>query len=135
MKFTHTENIAILLLSDLALASNCHLTALSETAAKHGLSILFLKKVASSLKQHNLIKSKEGVNGGYKLALNPQNISIWDIFVSLNTVDESTSVLENNCCPLKKDCLPQNIKSAINLSIQKSLSQITLQNIIQGGKI
>jgi len=51
--------------------------AISESACVHPVRI---RKVLSLLKKHGFIKSKEGVGGGFKFALDLIEVNLWDIY-------------------------------------------------------
>ncbi len=42
-----------------------------------------LRKVMASLKKHNLIETKEGVDGGYLFALKPKEVTLFNILEAL----------------------------------------------------
>lgn len=51
--------------------------AISESACVHPVRI---RKVLSLLKKHGFIKSKEGTGGGFKFALDLNEVNLWDIY-------------------------------------------------------
>lgn len=51
--------------------------AISESACVHPVRI---RKVLSLLKKHGFIKSKEGIGGGFKFALDLNEVNLWDIY-------------------------------------------------------
>lgn len=132
MKLPRTEDLAILLMSELALRYGKDKVSLSAVANNHGVSVLFLKKLARLLRQAELIISKEGVNGGYSLSKNPNEITVWQI---IQAVAENDLVLEQksmqNTCPLYAGCIPQKIRSTISNQMEKALSDITLAKLIK----
>jgi Rrf2 family transcriptional regulator, cysteine metabolism repressor len=130
MKLPRTEDTAILLVSELAENYGHGLMPLSVVAERHGLSFLFLKKLARQLKQAGLITSQEGSKGGYELAKPPHQINAWEIMdaVSHNSND-NPEINGNGVCPLNDHCLPQTIKQSIENTLKISLSKITLAGL------
>ncbi len=81
MKLTRQEEVAILVVSSIGARINQRVP-LSDIASEHGISQLFLKKIARNLRKAGIIDSKEGVDGGYTLAKDPSSISVLDILKS-----------------------------------------------------
>ena len=52
---------------------------IKDLATYQGVSETYLSKVYTKLKKSGIVKSIPGVNGGYALAHNPENITFWDI--------------------------------------------------------
>jgi Rrf2 family protein len=52
---------------------------IKDLAMYQGVSETYLSKVYTKLRKSGIIKSIPGVNGGYALARNPENITFWDI--------------------------------------------------------
>lgn len=52
---------------------------IKDLATYQGVSETYLSKVYTKLRKSGIVKSIPGVNGGYELALSPQNITFWDI--------------------------------------------------------
>lgn len=52
---------------------------IKDLATYQGVSETYLSKVYTKLKKSGIVKSIPGVNGGYTLAHNPENITFWDI--------------------------------------------------------
>lgn len=113
-------------MSELAKSYGKKLVSLSEIAGIHGVSVLFLKKIARLLRGAGLIVSKEGATGGYALARSPNAISVWDVLHAASGKVDSKS-LSNTPCPLFTRCLPQRINKTIEESVEKSLRAITIQ--------
>jgi Rrf2 family protein len=129
MKLPRTENTALLLASTLANAYKKEQISLSFISQKHGVSILFLKKLARALRQCGLIVSKEGAGGGYALSRHPSKITVWEIIQAVQHFDKKESNLSNGACPINKYCLPQNIQKTIDTALKTSLSAIRLEDV------
>ncbi len=132
MKLPRTEDSAILIMCELALAGRDKPVPLSVIAGRHGLSVLFLKKLARSLRQAGLVTAREGIKGGYTLATDPSFISVdWILNACLGATKNRT---EKNAadvfCPFNASCLPQQIRSTVEEKIHTSLSEISLKDLI-----
>jgi Rrf2 family protein len=128
MKFIKQEDFAVLLMSELAKNYHKKLVSLSEVSATHGVSVLFLKKIARLLRGAGLVVSKEGATGGYALAKAPNVITVWDV-LHAGSGKQDTQSLSKNPCPLFTRCLPQRINKTIEESVEKSLRKISLYQL------
>jgi len=130
MRIPRQEDVAILFMTELVRSGHIQLP-LSRVAEKHGISVLFLKKVALLLKHAQLITSKEGAGGGYLLARNPSRISVWDIMQAFASerYKMPSSMGGAQTCPLYTDCLPQKVKRTVLNAIEKSTSGINLSSL------
>ncbi len=128
LRLLKQENVAILLVSELA-SSPDHLISLAHIAKRHGVSLLFLKKLALQLREAGLIKSKEGVGGGYRLSRDAKSISILDCLKALQK-HKTPEISGNRKCPLHPDCLPHVIRSTLGKRIFESLAAISLYDLI-----
>lgn len=131
MRIPKQEDLAILLMSELA-SSGKRRMPLSEISKKHGVSALFLKKLARLLRQAGLVISKEGVGGGYSLAKKPAAISVWDIMQALAVKPYAVPevVRERAACPIYTRCLPQTIQHTLSQAMERSFRTITMKNLV-----
>lgn len=134
MKMPRQEDFAILLMGELACHYRQRLVSLNQIAHTHGVSMLFLKKIARLLKRAGLTESKEGKGGGYFLTKKPQEVTLWDILqaVSPRSPDMSIEASQRKFCPLYKDCLPQKIRKTVAEITAKSFASVTLADLLKG---
>ena len=130
MKIPKQEDYAILLMSELTRVYPMGRVSLMEISKKHGISQLFLKKIALRLKKAGLIQSKEGLHGGYMLAKVPTRISVWDVIQAASPQKTYENQNIQEVCPLYTQCLPQTINKTIAHALEKSLGEITLLNLV-----
>lgn len=126
MKIPRQEDVAVLLMSELVRNYARRLMPLSEISKKHGISVLFLKKIARTLRQKGLIESKEGIGGGYTLVREPRTITVWEIISG----DSVPVRLWRQSCPVNSKCLPQHISRIIQESVEQSLKSINLASLV-----
>lgn len=123
MKITKEEDYGILLIHALSYPGGKRYTPLSDIATKYKLSEFFLKKVAKKLKKAGLIKSKEGIKGGYILAKPPILISYGDILSAISgPIDISPCCLKCS----EKTCQPRLVWHNINKKITELLNSIKI---------
>lgn len=92
-------SLAIHSLTYLALHTDhrCSSDAIAESACVHPVRI---RKVLSLLKKHGFIQSKEGTGGGFTFAMDPSDISLWDVYKVT-----SEGALQPKCPDSNKDCI------------------------------
>jgi Rrf2 family protein len=80
--------------------------ALAESASVHPVRI---RKVLSLLRNHGLIKSREGTGGGFIFASNPSEVTLWEIYKIT-----SEGALQPKCPEVNEHCVVgANMKSVL----------------------
>ena len=92
-----------------------------------GVPFEFLSKIFSSLEKGKLVTSSHGAKGGYILAKKTNKIAIIDIIELL----EDINTVNCRMCLRSKKCLAKNVWSKIDKAVNKTLSSITLANLIK----
>jgi len=103
--------------------------SLKEVSEKLVLPYSFLSKLATLLTNGGLIISQEGKSGGYKLAPNWQQKSLYDLLIILGENKALVSCLGSKSCARSGKCSIQNIWSQIETSWQQELTKIKLSQI------
>ena len=128
MRLFRNEDISLLFMIELARSYGSGFISLTDIGNKHGISIFFLKKLVRTLKSHNLVQSKEGIGGGYKLVKSPQEVNLWQVINAFSQMEAKQNMLK--VCPVHSNCLPQKIHTIIDNALEKSLSSITLKYLM-----
>ena len=132
MKLHKDQDVALLLIGELA-TNRLRIISLGDIASRHGLSVLFLKKIARQLKAAGILTSKEGNGGGYILAKKPSEITAWDVLVAVSdhARDVTLGSTLNRDCPLLALCLPQHIHREVHDSIKEGLVRLTYDKLVR----
>jgi len=130
MKLTRGEEVAILIVSSIASEPDARVP-LSDISREHGISLLFLKKIARLLRHSEIIDSKEGAGGGYILAKDPSAISVLDILQAVGQKDKEMISGSSRVCPLAPNCIPQKIRHLISNAFSTYCSNITIDQLIK----
>lgn len=132
MKFTKQEEVALILVTSLAQIPG-EFVSLSDIASRHMISLPFLKKVARLLKTADIITSKEGISGGYKLAGAADRISVFSVLsaVGSRTFDDGSYKGVSRTCPLGPRCIPQKIRSLVTANLIAYLSDVTIDQFLE----
>jgi|YelNatPaOPRAMG01_1025707.scaffolds.fasta_scaffold05779_4 Rrf2 family protein len=106
--------------------------SLKEIARQEMIDEAYLAQLLLKLKNYGLITTERGKSGGYIPTKPAADITLMDI---LNAVEEEIMPLE--CfvnlaiCPLTANCFTKDFWYNLKLQIEKALSGITLQSIIE----
>jgi len=109
------------------LAKNKHIISIREISNTEGIPFSFLSKIFGDLEKAKLVKGKHGANGGYVLAKDSKKITAKDVVELL----ENTTSVDCRLCGKSKKCLTKNVWRKIDLAIEKTLKNITLQDLIK----
>jgi Rrf2 family protein len=95
---------------------------------ENNVSFYSLQKINKILIEKNLIQSKKGLNGGYRLKNSPLKISLLEIISAIegpiNFVDCSSFGCNKNNCQLK------NMWHHLDLNLTRKLSRIRLSQFL-----
>src|SRR3989304_8318451 len=82
MRITKQEEYGLLCFLQLAQNGTDSKTTV-EIAAKEGLSMDYVTKLLILLRRHKIVESVRGVKGGYRLARNPEKITVGQVLRGL----------------------------------------------------
>lgn len=128
MKISKKEDYGLILMSILARKYSKDYIALSEIAKETGLSSLFLKHMASKLLADNLIDSKEGIKGGYRLSKSPHKINVAQIMGAMSEGMIIPSCTRHDCIMRRDTCRCFSLWYDVNREVHKYLKKITLDD-------
>lgn len=104
-----------------------------EIAAEIGVSAHHLSKVHTRLVQHGLLRSHRGPGGGLQLALQPQEISLMDVYTVIEgPFPLKTCILGKRVCS-KASCIFGNFFKDYNDHLRNYFEQTLLSDLIQKG--
>jgi len=105
---------------------------LSALALNLKVSSSYLSQIAKSLQLAGLIKSKEGVGGGYFLSRRPSSISILEVLESLSgEIKIRCGHTKNKNCPHLKSCQLKSMWPIVLNDIKKSLAKRSLASLLK----
>lgn len=106
--------------------------SLKEVSDKEKISFKYLEQLVVPLKKSGLAKSERGRSGGYSLEKSPDKINLKEIIWLYSDKKYLVSCLaEKGKCKLEKQCLSKKVWSDVQNSIEKSLTKITLGDLIK----
>lgn len=134
MIFTRASQYAIRALTYLAVHHGSDLSPLERIAKDEKIPQPFLGKILQRLVQKRLVRSSKGLNGGFGLALSPQEITLYSIVDAMEDLSakESDCVLGLSICSEQNPCaLHHYWKNRLALDLE-FLQTRTLQHLCKG---
>jgi Rrf2 family protein len=128
VNLTSRSRYALKIMMDLAhYGATKPLVRRSEIASRQGIPTDYLDQIMVKLRSGNLVESTRGRSGGYRLARPANEITMWDLFSS---VEESMIPVEcissGSPCDFESSCSSKDAWNTIFVSIKLSLSGISL---------
>jgi Rrf2 family protein len=119
---------AILQVADAYGGEPVPVSAISQTQEISG---KYLEQVIGALRRAELVLSRKGVRGGYTLARDPAEISLWEI---ISALDNQTAlvdcVIEPEVCDRADDCLTRSIWTLLSRRMEEFWSSFTLADLL-----
>ena len=135
MKLTTKGRYAVMALADLAKFDNGYPISLRDISLRQGISLLYLEQIFSKLKKNNIVKSIRGVNGGYILTSNPNEIKLSKIFYAVNEEVKTVQCKKESkkgCNGKSTKCITHNLWDELELHIQLFFNKKNLGDLIKG---
>ena len=135
MKLTTKGRYAVMALADIAKFDNGAPVSLRDISLRQGISLLYLEQIFSKLKKNNIVKSTRGVNGGYILTTNPDQIKLSNIF---SAVQEEVKTVQckkeskKGCNGRSTKCITHNLWDELEIHIQDFFNKKNLGDLIKG---
>lgn len=111
-----------------SIASDKKYASIREIANLEHMPFEFLAKIFEKLERAKLVKASRGANGGYCLAKPANKITPADIVAVL---EEEVATAHCSGCPMAGGCGSQQVWSEVQQSLDKSLSEKTLADLIR----
>ena len=84
MKLNTKTRYAVMALADMAKFPQKKPISLRDVSLRQSISLFYLEQIFLKLKKKNIVKSIRGINGGYLLNKNPDEIKLSEIFLALD---------------------------------------------------
>ncbi len=132
MRITLESDYALRILSTLATLDK--VTDAKTLSEKTSVTLRFTLKILHKLVQGSFVSSFKGTNGGYKLKLAPEKITLRDIIELIDGPIIIARCLESGeGCSLNHDktsCIYHHIFDTISLDVAKKLGKITIADVL-----
>ena len=134
MKLTSKGRYAVMALADIASFDRQKPVPLRDISLRQNISLVFLEQIFSKLKKNNIVKSTRGVNGGYILSSNPDQIKLSSIF---SAVDEHVKTVQckkeskKGCRGKSAKCITHYLWDELELYINDFFEKKNLEDLIK----
>ena len=132
MKISTKGRYGLRILIDLAAHDNGKPRLIRDIAQAQQISEKYISRLVIALRRAGLIRSVRGVNGGFHLAKQPQEITLLEV---LEVMEGTVSIVE--CVKFAPLCSRQNlcgvrtIWQQLNDNIRNMMSEVTLKEILE----
>ena len=133
MRITQEADYALRIVA--LLASNGNVIDANTIAESAGITQRFALKILRKLSLGEIVSSQKGAGGGYRLAREPENITLKDVIELIDgEIAISKCLSEEHICSKqginKSACKIHLIFDAINQDLVEKLSKITIASVI-----
>ena len=136
MKISTKGRYAVRLMYDLAVHHTGDWVALKDVSRRQGISVKYLEQIVRQLSICGYLKSLRGPHGGYQLAKEPADYTIYEIRQMTEGSLQPVACLDDeiNQCGRYHECPTIGIWEGLGQVIREYLSQITLEDIVERAK-
>lgn len=118
----------------LALAQTKDILSIQALSDREGIPFGYLEKILQSLRRKGLVGAKKGTAGGYSLLQKPEDTSVWAIIEALEGPLKTFPATEDGklLCLHVSHCQTNEVLRTLDTALEKSLSQISLAQLLSG---
>lgn len=130
-RFSKKTEYAILALQYIASRSDERHSA-KQISEYLNISFEFISKILQKLNRENLLTSHQGINGGYELAKNPNDLTVSDI---IRAIEENSSIVEcmkkdnTDNCGRSEDCTIKGPMARIQKRIDNVFAETSIADL------
>jgi Rrf2 family protein len=124
----------LLFLSELAQSDRESYVSVKKVAKENKIPYEFLAKIASSLKEMGIVESKEGVGGGYRLSMNPNDIPLGSVIEHLDGPVAPVACMRGGECTCSESCGHKDVMEKVSTAVQTTLDDYSLADLVKKGK-
>ena len=134
MKLTSRGRYAVMALADMAKFDMKNPVSLRDISLRQNISLVYLEQIFLKLKKNNIVKSIRGVNGGYLLTKDPEQIKLSNIF---SAVDEKVKTVQckreskKGCNGKLTKCITHNLWDELELYINDFFDKKNLGDLLK----
>jgi len=132
MQLSSKGRYAVMAMADLANRSVSGPLPIASVAEHQNISQAYLEQIFMQLRRGGLVNSSRGPGGGYVLARDPQDISIFEIMQAVDEPVQMTrcSIKDPGGCVLGSRCLTHGLWQDLGAHIAKFLEDTSLEDVI-----
>ena len=131
MKISTKGRYGLRILMDLAIHESEKPRLIRDIAKSQQISEKYISRLVISLRKAGMIRSVRGVNGGFHLAVKPENITLLDV---IEVMEGPLSIVDcvsaPKTCAKSGNCAPREIWCKLNDDIRALMRGTTLADIL-----
>lgn len=127
MKYSKATNYALHTMLFLAMDTPNKLVSVQELAEKQKVSPTYLSKILTKLVKEGMINSSSGVNGGYSLSQNWEDVSFLDIIHAI----EGKSSLFECCLESYSECVIKKVMLSAEEKMEEELKNRKISDLVK----
>ena len=133
MKLNTKTRYAVMALADMSNFPRKKPVSLRDISLRQSISLLYLEQIFLKLKKNNIVNSTRGINGGYTLIKDPENLKLSDIFKAVDEKVKTVSCNKNSkkgCNGKSSKCITHNLWDELELYINNFFENKNLSDLI-----
>lgn len=131
MKISTKGRYGLRILMDLAIHQSDKPRLIRDIAKSQQISEKYISRLVIALRKAGMIRSVRGVNGGFHLAMKPEDITLLDV---IEVMEGPLSIVDcvsaPKQCSMSENCAPREIWCKLNEDIRGLMRQTTLADIL-----
>lgn len=132
MKISTKVRYATRAMLELALQGSQSPVLIDTIAKNQDLSKKYLETLLNTLKNNGLVKSVRGKGGGYKLNVNPETVTVKDIYVAIEGSHAVVDCVNGEAFCMRGDiCATQDLWTEITKSILNIMENHSLADLVR----
>lgn len=135
MKLTTKGRYAVTAMLDLALHDDVGPVSLSDISKRQGISLAYLEQLFNKLRKRALVSSIRGANGGYRLAMAANEITIARVIYCIDETVDVTRCGGRQNCQADSRCLTHDLWMGLNRHVSQYLNGITLGDVVRQNNV
>ncbi len=132
MKISTKGRYALRMMADMAQHQKRGPVALKDIAERQNVSKKYLEQIALTLSQEGILQGTRGHQGGYRLIVDPEQCTVYDILSCVEGSMHPVACLDQspNACERCNGCETLFVWEGLDRVIQNYLQGITLQDVM-----
>ncbi len=132
MKIPTKIRYGLRFLLDVAEHGDEGVVTLREASRRQGISQKYLWQVVAPLKSAGLITAERGKDGGFRLAREPRDVTIRDVYTAIEGDCSLVGCLTRpETCPRHEHCEVRDVWDEISQGLGDLMQRITLEQILE----
>ena len=139
MRLTSQEEYGLRCLLQVARASSLNRTiSIREVAGAEGLGVEYTAKMLAVLRKAELVESRRGAHGGYRLSGRPEEVTVWDVLEVLDRAPFNEDFCEGHggqrttCVHSGMGCSVRVLWRWVSGALRAALERVTLADLLAG---